>query len=252
MSHTTFPRGTTLMNKDDEEEEEEVLEVSSSPSSSSKNNRAAACCMVSACRIKLSMAPANLSETTITVASSSPIAATFFFFFFFFYYRCSLTENWVPSSSSSSSYKDEKQRPLDPFSPPQPKATAATAAAALQLLRNLANRLRKMLSRHSRTSSSLVLPPPMALFIFLAVFVVQVLLRVYTNLLPMRVSPFLLSKPYYLMWLYCYCFCLPIICCSYKLAFRCCIQAAMKDEEQEVPRVCSQGSFVHCKRTTKN
>jgi hypothetical protein len=195
------------------------------------------------------MAPANLSETTITVVVV--VVATFFFFFFFFY-RCSWTENWVPSSSSS--YKDEKQRSLDPFSPPpKPKATAATAAAAaLQLLRNLANRLRKMISRHSRTSSSLVLPPPMALFIFLAVFVVQVLLRVYTNLLPTRVSPFLLSKPYYLMWLYCYCFCLPIICCSYKLAFRCCIQAAMKDEEQEVPRVCSQGYFVHCKRTTKN
>jgi hypothetical protein len=85
--------------------------------------------------------------------------------------------------------------------------------------------LHKMLSRHSRTSSSLVPPPPMALFIFLAVFVVHVLLRVYTNLLPvMRVSPFLLSKPYYLVCVCCYCFCnvldLPIMCCSYKLAFR--------------------------------
>jgi hypothetical protein len=128
MSHTTFPRGTTLMNKDDEEEEEEVLEVSSSPSSSSKNNRAAACCMVSASRIKLSMAPANLSETKITVASSSPIAATFFFFFF--YYRCSWTENWVPSSSSSSSYKDEKQRPLDPFSPPTQGNSSNSSSSA--------------------------------------------------------------------------------------------------------------------------
>ncbi len=150
----------------------------------------------------------------------------FFFFFFFFLQR-------------------RKAETFRSFLPPQPKATAATAAAALQLLRNLANRLHKMLSRHSRTSSSLVPPPPMTLFIIPAVFVVQVLLGVYTNLLPvMRVSPFLLSKPYYLMWLCCYCFCnvldLPITCRSYKLAFRCCIQAAMKDEEQEVPGVCSR------------
>ncbi len=143
MSHTTFPRGTTLMNEDDEEE---VLEVSSSPSSSSEDSRAAACCMVSASRIKLSMAPANLSEAAATAAASlSPIAAVFFFFY---YYRCSWTENWVPSSSSSS-YKEEKQRPLDPFSPPpQPKATAA---AGFQLLRNLENCLHKILSRYSRT-----------------------------------------------------------------------------------------------------
>jgi hypothetical protein len=149
MSHTMFPRGTTLMNEDDddeeEEEEEEVLEVSSSPSSASEDSRAAACCMVSASRIKLSMAPANLSEAAATAAaSSSPIAAAFFFFC---YYRCSWTENWVPSSSSSS-YKEEKQRPLDPFSPRQPKATAA---AGFQFLRNLENCSHKILSRYSRT-----------------------------------------------------------------------------------------------------
>jgi len=58
----------------------------------------------------------------------------------------------------------------------------------------------------ARTSSSLAPPPPMALFIFLAVFAVQVLLRVCTHLLPVsRVSPFLLSKPYYFLWLFwCY------------------------------------------------
>ncbi len=145
--NTTFPIGTTLMNEDDddEEEEEEVLEDSSSPSSSSEDSRAAACCMVSASRINLSMAPANLSEAAATAAaSSSPIAAVFFFFY---YYRCFWTENWVPSSSSSS-YKEEKWRPLDPSPPPQPKATAA---AGFQLLRNLENCLHKILSRYSRT-----------------------------------------------------------------------------------------------------
>jgi hypothetical protein len=38
----------------------------------------------------------------------------------------------------------------------------------------------------ARTSSSLAPPPPMALFIFLAVFAVQVLLRVCTHLLPKK------------------------------------------------------------------
>ncbi len=210
------------MNEDDEEVEEEVLEVSSSPSSSSKNNRAAACCMVYASRIKLSIAPTNLSETTITVASSSPIAAIFFFFFFFLQRRKGETfRSFLPpptqgNSSNSSSSAPTLAEPSKPL-----------AQNACKTLPNF------IFLGFSSSYGALHFPRSLYRAGFAA--------RINKSVPVMRDSPFLLSKPYYLMWLCCYCFCnvldLPIMCCSYKLAFRCCIQAAMKDEQQEVPRI---------------
>jgi hypothetical protein len=130
------------MNEDDEEEEEEVLEVSSS---SPEDSTAAACCMVSASRIKLSMAPANLSEAAATAAaSSSPIAAAFFFFY---YYRCSWTENWVPSS------KEEKQRPLDPFPPPTQGNSSGRLPTLAELRKLLAQNPFKILPNRQRRLS---------------------------------------------------------------------------------------------------
>jgi hypothetical protein len=159
------------------------------------------------------------------------------------------------SSSSSSSYKDEKQRPLDPFSPPTQGNSSNSSSSAPTLAepnKPLAQNAFKTLPNFiflgsSSSYGALHFPRSLCRARFAARIHKSVAgnegftILALQTLLPRVVMLLLLLQ----------CARLANHVLLLQIGFSQ-IQAAMKDDEQEVPRLCSQGSLVHCKRTTKN